>query len=60
MCIRDSNLVDRLGIKRSTLRDQILVTPGCGLAAASNSWARKALRLSVETARAFAEEPESL
>ncbi|MBJ8343443.1 methionine synthase [Antrihabitans sp. YC2-6] len=54
------NLVDRLGFKRSTLRDQILVTPGCGLAAASNSWARKALRLSVETARAFAEEPESL
>ena len=53
-------LVDRLGFPRAILGSQIAVTPTCGLAGASVDWARTALRLAVETARAFAEEPESI
>ncbi|WP_181698521.1 methionine synthase [Nocardia sp. GTS18] len=53
-------LVDRLGFPRTTLATQILVTPACGLAGASLEWSRRALALSAEVARAFAEEPESL
>ncbi|NKX91353.1 methionine synthase [Nocardia coubleae] len=53
-------LVDRLGFPRATLATQILVTPACGLAGASLEWSRRALALSTEVARAFAEEPESL
>ncbi|MFQ6394969.1 methionine synthase [Nocardia sp. KC 131] len=53
-------LVDRLGFTRKTLADQIVVSPACGLAGAPLEWARKALRLSAEVARAYAEEPESL
>ncbi|MGM7648305.1 methionine synthase [Nocardia sp. JW2] len=53
-------LVDRLGFPRTTLATQILVTPACGLAGASLEWSRRALALSTEVARAFAEEPESL
>ncbi|MFI9509845.1 methionine synthase [Nocardia sp. NPDC052566] len=53
-------LIDRLGFPRKTLRSHIIVTPACGLATASAKWSRRALELAVETARAFAEEPESL
>ncbi|MEV0684279.1 methionine synthase [Nocardia sp. NPDC050378] len=53
-------LVDRLGFPRTTLATQVLVTPACGLAGASLEWSRRALALSTEVARAFAEEPESL
>lgn len=53
-------LIDRLGLRRSTLATQILVAPACGLAGAPLDWARAALRLSTEVARAYAEEPESL
>ncbi|WP_330249556.1 methionine synthase [Nocardia sp. NBC_00565] len=53
-------LVDRLGLRRSTLASQVLVAPACGLAGAPLEWARQALRLSTEVARAYAEEPESL
>lgn len=53
-------LLDRLGFPRAILQSQIAVTPTCGLAGASSDWARTALRLATETARAFAEEPASL
>ncbi|KAA0024383.1 methionine synthase [Antrihabitans cavernicola] len=53
-------LLDRLGFPRSILRSQIAVTPTCGLAGASDAWARTAVRLAAETARAFSEEPESI
>ncbi|MEV5836198.1 methionine synthase [Nocardia sp. NPDC052112] len=53
-------LIDRLGLGRSVLATQILVAPACGLAGASLEWARQALRLAAEVARAYAEEPESL
>ncbi|MGW5110805.1 methionine synthase [Nocardia sp. NPDC004123] len=53
-------LMDRLGFPRRLLAEQILVAPACGLAGAPLSWARRALSLAAETARAYAEEPESL
>ncbi|MFC4374961.1 methionine synthase [Nocardia halotolerans] len=53
-------LVDRLGFPRTTLANQILVTPACGLAGASLEWSRRALGLTADIARAFADEPESL
>lgn len=53
-------LMDRLGFPRRRLADQILVTPACGLSGASLSWARTALALTAETARAYADEPEAL
>lgn len=55
-----ARLVDRLGFPRSTLGTSVLVTPACGLASAPLTWARKALSLSADVARAFTEEPESL
>lgn len=53
-------LIDRLGFGRRTLSDRILVTPACGLASAPLSWARRALDLSADIARAYADDPESL
>ncbi|NKY84664.1 methionine synthase [Nocardia veterana] len=53
-------LVDRLGFARRTLTDRILVTPACGLAAAPLTWARRALDLCSEVARAYADDPDSL
>ncbi|WP_227980684.1 methionine synthase [Nocardia spumae] len=53
-------LIDRLGFGRRTLTDRVLVTPACGLASAPLSWARRALELSSDIARAYADDPESL
>ncbi|WP_040811222.1 methionine synthase [Nocardia concava] len=53
-------LIDRLGFRRRLLAEQILVSPACGLAGAPLPWARRALSLAAETARAYAEDPESL
>ena len=42
LVIRLGALVDRLGLSRDVLRDQVLVTPTCGLAGAGPGWARTA------------------
>ncbi|MGW0003650.1 methionine synthase [Nocardia grenadensis] len=55
-----ARLVDRLGFPRADLARRVTVSPACGLAAAPLSWARDALRLAVDTAKAFAQDPESL
>ncbi|NUP27779.1 MAG: methionine synthase [Nocardia sp.] len=55
-----ARLVDRLGFPRAELARRVTVSPACGLAGASSGWAREALRLAGETARAFAQDPESL
>lgn len=52
-------LVDRIGFDRSWLHTRAVPTPCCGLAGASETWARRALTLSTELAKAFAEPPES-
>jgi methionine synthase II (cobalamin-independent) len=53
-------LLDRLGFPRATLATRIGVSPACGLAGASQSWARAALALSRDLAKAFTEDPETL
>ena len=53
-------LTDRLGFARSVLRDRIGVTPACGLAAATPSWARTAIELAQKTADVFAEDPDAI
>ncbi|MGU3434197.1 methionine synthase [Actinomycetes bacterium M1A6_2h] len=53
-------LVDRLGFPRSMLREQISVTPTCGLSGASLSWARTALGVVGDAARALGDDPDSL
>ncbi|MFC8043931.1 methionine synthase [Nocardia sp. NPDC057353] len=53
-------LVDRLGFPRRTLAERVLVSPACGLAGATPEWARRALDLTADIARAYTEEPETL
>jgi methionine synthase II (cobalamin-independent) len=51
-------LWSRLGFAPELLTRRTVVTPTCGLAGASPSWARRALAESVRLARVLAEEPE--
>ncbi|MGI5217076.1 methionine synthase [Nocardia sp. CA-290969] len=55
-----ARLMDRLGFPRSELARRVTVSPACGLGGASLGWARDALRLAADTAKAFAQDPESL
>lgn len=48
---RVQRLLDMLGLDQEVVRDRLVVTPTCGLAGASNDWARQALRLSATVAR---------
>lgn len=52
------DLADRLGFALERLADRAVVTPSCGLAGASPTWARTAMTRAVELARAFADPPE--
>ena len=47
----------RLGLAPERLADSVVVTPTCGLAAASPAYARRALEACVEAARRWREEP---
>jgi len=53
-------VTDRLGFARSALRDRIGVTPACGLAGATASWARAAIGLARKAAEAFADDPDAI
>lgn len=50
---RLTGLVDRIGLPRTVFRDQFVITPTCGLAGASPSWARAALAVSGTVAAAL-------
>lgn len=52
------SLVDRLGFNRSILAERTIPTPTCGLAGANKEWTRRALSLSGDLVKAFAEPPE--
>ena len=45
----------RLGFSVQRIAESVIVTPSCGLAGASPAWARRALKLSRDTARALEE-----
>lgn len=53
-------VTDRLGFSRAALRDRIGVTPACGLAGATQQWARTAIGLARKAAEAFAEDPDAI
>jgi methionine synthase II (cobalamin-independent) len=55
-----AGVTDRLGFSRSVLREQIGITPACGLAGASLQWARAAIELAQQVADVFADEPEAI
>ena len=48
---RVQRLLDMLGLDPEVVRDQLVVTPTCGLAGATPSWAGRATRLSATVAR---------
>ena len=53
-------LWSRLGFEIDRLPEVVTLTPACGLAGASSGWARSALRLVVQAARALSEAPETI
>ena len=52
-------LVDRLGFPRSLLAERAMPTTACGLAGATDAWAKRALALVRDLGKAFVEPPES-
>ena len=53
-------VTDRLGFARAVLRDRIGISPACGLAGATEAWARSAIGLAQRVAEVMASEPESV
>jgi len=53
-------VTDRLGFARAVLRDRIGISPACGLAGATDAWARSAIGLAQRVAEVMASEPESI
>ncbi|MGB6040230.1 MAG: vitamin-B12 independent methionine synthase [Gordonia sp. (in: high G+C Gram-positive bacteria)] len=53
-----ASLIDRIGLPRNVLRDNILVTPTCGLASATPEWAARALELASQVASGLASDPD--
>ena len=54
------SLWSRLGFDAARLLDTVTLTPACGLAGASSGWARSAMRLVTQAARALSEAPETI
>ncbi|WP_156753450.1 uroporphyrinogen decarboxylase/cobalamine-independent methonine synthase family protein [Actinokineospora pegani] len=52
-------LVDRLGFDRTFLATRAVATPTCGMAGASQGWARQAMALARDLGKAFLEPPDS-
>lgn len=55
-----AGITDRLGFARGVLRDRIGITPACGLAAATATWARAAIELTQRAVDAMAEDPDGI
>ncbi|KWX65873.1 methionine synthase [Mycobacterium sp. NAZ190054] len=53
-------VTDRLGFARDVLRRRVGITPGCGLAATTQAWARTAIELAQRAADGLAEDPEAI
>ncbi|GAA3015321.1 methionine synthase [Actinokineospora diospyrosa] len=51
-------LVDRLGFNRSILAERAVATPTCGMAGATDTWARRAMSLVRDVGKSFVEPPE--
>ena len=55
-----ARLMDEIGMNRTVLRDNVVVTPHSGLADAEPSWAATALRVASQTAELLASDPAAL
>jgi methionine synthase II (cobalamin-independent) len=55
-----ASVTDRLGFPRTVLAERIGITPACGLAGATQEWARIAVELTQKAADAFADDPEAV
>ena len=53
-------VTDRLGFARAVLRERIGISPACGLAGATDGWARSAIGFAQQVAEVLASEPESV
>lgn len=53
-------ITDRIGLNRKVLADNIIVTPTCGLAGASQRWAKTALSISAEAGQLLSGDPTAL
>lgn len=53
-------VTDRLGFPRAVLGERIGISPVCGLAGATEAWARAATELTWRAAAAIAEDPEAV
>jgi methionine synthase II (cobalamin-independent) len=54
-----ASITDRLGFPRTVLRDRIGITPACGLAGASEEWARTAIELTQKVADGITQDPSA-
>lgn len=54
-----AEVTDRLGFARSVLAERIGITPACGLAGATEAWARTAIELCQRVADGIATDPDS-
>lgn len=57
---RMAAVIDEIGLDRTVLRENIVVTPVSGLADATPEWAASALRLAAESAELLAQDPDAL
>lgn len=55
-----ARLIDRIGLSRKVLRDNVLVTPTCGLSGASSAHATAALGAAARAGSLLADDPEAL
>ena len=53
-------VTDRLGFPRTVLGERIGISPSCGLAGASQEWARRATSISQRAAAAIAKDPAAI
>ncbi len=59
MAAAAAEVTDRLGFARSVLAERIGITPACGLAGATEAWARTAIELCQRVADGIATDPDS-
>ncbi len=55
-----AKITDRLGFNRTMLREQVGITPSCGLAGATSAWARTAIGLAQKVADGFEQDPDAI
>ncbi|MGV9710447.1 vitamin-B12 independent methionine synthase [Gordonia sp. NPDC003424] len=55
-----AGLVDRIGLNRKVLAQNVVVSPTCGLAGATPEWAKSALRICAKAGESLGADPDAL